>query len=41
MRAEALAQGQDFLTWNDVQKCVDAVNQQVHEEHERKEPRLS
>ncbi|XP_012683975.2 ras GTPase-activating-like protein IQGAP2 isoform X2 [Clupea harengus] len=35
MRAEALAQGQDFLTWNDVQKCVDAVNQQVHEEHER------
>uniref|UniRef100_A0A3B4UUL4 IQ motif containing GTPase activating protein 2 n=1 Tax=Seriola dumerili TaxID=41447 RepID=A0A3B4UUL4_SERDU len=34
-RAEALANGQEFLTWNDVQKCIDAVNVQVHEEHER------
>ncbi|KAL2092383.1 hypothetical protein ACEWY4_012181 [Coilia grayii] len=35
LRAEALAQGQEFLSWNDVQKCIDTVNQQVHEEHER------
>ncbi|XP_028268969.1 ras GTPase-activating-like protein IQGAP2 [Parambassis ranga] len=34
-RAEALADGQEFLTWNDVQKCIDTVNVQVHEEHER------
>lgn len=30
-----LAEGQEFLTWNDVQKCIDTVNVQVHEEHER------
>uniref|UniRef100_A0A3P8VWU5 IQ motif containing GTPase activating protein 2 n=1 Tax=Cynoglossus semilaevis TaxID=244447 RepID=A0A3P8VWU5_CYNSE len=35
MRSEALAKGQEFLTWNDVQKCIDTVNVQVHEEHER------
>ncbi|KAM4616116.1 ras GTPase-activating-like protein IQGAP2 isoform 2-T2 [Polymixia lowei] len=35
LRAEALAEGQEFLTWNDVQKCIDTVNVQVHEEHER------
>uniref|UniRef100_A0A3B5BK75 IQ motif containing GTPase activating protein 2 n=1 Tax=Stegastes partitus TaxID=144197 RepID=A0A3B5BK75_9TELE len=34
-RAEALASGQEFLTWNDVQKCIDTVNIQVQEEHER------
>uniref|UniRef100_A0AAQ5XAQ2 IQ motif containing GTPase activating protein 2 n=1 Tax=Amphiprion ocellaris TaxID=80972 RepID=A0AAQ5XAQ2_AMPOC len=34
-RAEALARGQEFLTWNDVQKCIDTVNIQVQEEHER------
>ncbi|XP_056601465.1 ras GTPase-activating-like protein IQGAP2 [Triplophysa dalaica] len=34
-RAESIAQGQEFLIWNDVQKCIDAVNVQVHEEHER------
>uniref|UniRef100_A0A674MYF3 IQ motif containing GTPase activating protein 2 n=1 Tax=Takifugu rubripes TaxID=31033 RepID=A0A674MYF3_TAKRU len=32
---ETLAKGQEFLTWNDVQKCIDTVNVQVHEEHER------
>lgn len=37
LRGEALASGQEFLTWNDVQKCIDTVNVQVHEEHERKE----
>uniref|UniRef100_A0A674P3W5 IQ motif containing GTPase activating protein 2 n=1 Tax=Takifugu rubripes TaxID=31033 RepID=A0A674P3W5_TAKRU len=35
-RGETLAKGQEFLTWNDVQKCIDTVNVQVHEEHERK-----
>uniref|UniRef100_A0A8C1PSS8 IQ motif containing GTPase activating protein 2 n=1 Tax=Cyprinus carpio TaxID=7962 RepID=A0A8C1PSS8_CYPCA len=35
LRAESLAQDQEFLTWNDVQKCIDSVNVQVHEEHER------
>uniref|UniRef100_A0A8C2EM11 IQ motif containing GTPase activating protein 2 n=1 Tax=Cyprinus carpio TaxID=7962 RepID=A0A8C2EM11_CYPCA len=34
LRAESLAQDQEFLTWNDVQKCIDSVNVQVHEEHE-------
>ncbi|XP_037537000.1 ras GTPase-activating-like protein IQGAP2 [Nematolebias whitei] len=34
-RAETLAKGQEFLTWNDLQKCIDGVNIQVHEEHER------
>uniref|UniRef100_A0A669B2J0 IQ motif containing GTPase activating protein 2 n=2 Tax=Oreochromis niloticus TaxID=8128 RepID=A0A669B2J0_ORENI len=34
-RAEALSKGQEFLTWNDVQKCIDTVNVQVQEEHER------
>ncbi|KAM3868168.1 ras GTPase-activating-like protein IQGAP2 [Diretmus argenteus] len=34
LRVESLAQGQEFLTWNDVQKCIDTVNVQVHEEHE-------
>ncbi|XP_062874278.1 ras GTPase-activating-like protein IQGAP2 [Trichomycterus rosablanca] len=35
LRAESVAQGQEFLTWNDVQKCIDTVNFQVHEENER------
>lgn len=35
-RTEALGKGQEFLTWNDVQKCIDLVNIQVIEEHERK-----
>lgn len=36
-RAETLSKGQEFLTWNDLQKCIDRVNIQVHEEHERKD----
>lgn len=35
-RAETLSKSQEFLTWNDVQKCIDMVNIQVQEEHERK-----
>nr|XP_015827985.2 ras GTPase-activating-like protein IQGAP2 [Nothobranchius furzeri] len=34
-RAETLTKGQEFLSWNDVQKCIDTINIQVHEEHER------
>lgn len=36
LRAESLAQGQEFLTWNDVQRCIDTVNFQVNEENESK-----
>ncbi|KAJ3604708.1 hypothetical protein NHX12_029448 [Muraenolepis orangiensis] len=35
LRAEALGEAKEFLTWNDVQKCIDKVNARVHEEHER------
>uniref|UniRef100_A0A4W5PMW1 IQ motif containing GTPase activating protein 2 n=1 Tax=Hucho hucho TaxID=62062 RepID=A0A4W5PMW1_9TELE len=35
LRAESLSQGLEFLTWSDVQKTIDTVNLQVHEEHER------
>uniref|UniRef100_A0A672QEQ3 Ras GTPase-activating-like protein IQGAP1 n=1 Tax=Sinocyclocheilus grahami TaxID=75366 RepID=A0A672QEQ3_SINGR len=32
--SDSLAQGQEFITWNDVQKCIDTVNVQEQEEHE-------
>uniref|UniRef100_A0A8C4SZ75 IQ motif containing GTPase activating protein 2 n=1 Tax=Erpetoichthys calabaricus TaxID=27687 RepID=A0A8C4SZ75_ERPCA len=35
LKTEAAFQGQDFLTWNDVQKCIDDVNNRVQEEQER------
>uniref|UniRef100_A0A8C7UYI1 IQ motif containing GTPase activating protein 2 n=1 Tax=Oncorhynchus mykiss TaxID=8022 RepID=A0A8C7UYI1_ONCMY len=41
LRAESLSQGLEFLTWNDVQKTIDTVNLQVHEEHERKSSPLT
>ncbi|XP_035292082.1 ras GTPase-activating-like protein IQGAP2 isoform X1 [Anguilla anguilla] len=34
-KAQAISQGREFLTWNDVQKSIDSVNTQVQEEHER------
>lgn len=34
VKAEASAKGQEYLTWNDIQRCIDEVNIQVHEEHE-------
>uniref|UniRef100_A0A3Q2P197 IQ motif containing GTPase activating protein 2 n=1 Tax=Fundulus heteroclitus TaxID=8078 RepID=A0A3Q2P197_FUNHE len=34
-RVETLSKSQEFLSWNDVQKCIDMVNVQVQEEHER------
>lgn len=41
MRLKAAARDQrcDYLTWNDIQACVDQVNFTVQEEHERKIPR--
>ncbi|XP_060611464.2 ras GTPase-activating-like protein IQGAP1 [Anolis sagrei] len=35
LKAEAQAEGTDFITWNDIQSCVDRVNVVVQEEHER------
>lgn len=36
LKAAAREQGCDYLTWNDIQACVDQVNFTVQEEHERK-----
>lgn len=38
LKAAAAEQGCDYLTWNDIQACIDQVNLAVQEEHERKEP---
>ncbi|CAG00272.1 unnamed protein product [Tetraodon nigroviridis] len=35
LKAAAREEGCDFLTWNDIQACVDQVNFTVQEEHER------
>ncbi|NXI75371.1 IQGA1 protein, partial [Rhipidura dahli] len=35
LKAQASAEGNEFITWNDIQSCVDHVNKIVHEEHER------
>ncbi|NXC89482.1 IQGA1 protein, partial [Cercotrichas coryphoeus] len=35
LKAERRAEGNEFITWNDIQSCVDHVNKVVHEEHER------
>lgn len=37
LKAAAREEGGDFLTWNDIQACVDQVNASVQEEHERKD----
>ncbi|XP_075597260.1 ras GTPase-activating-like protein IQGAP2 isoform X2 [Balearica regulorum gibbericeps] len=33
--SEASSQGQDYLSWNDIQNCIDMVNMQIQEENER------
>lgn len=38
LRAAARDDGCDYLTWNDIQACVDQVNFTVQEEHEREAP---
>uniref|UniRef100_A0A3Q3ASE7 IQ motif containing GTPase activating protein 1 n=2 Tax=Kryptolebias marmoratus TaxID=37003 RepID=A0A3Q3ASE7_KRYMA len=35
LKAAAREEGNDFLTWNDIQACIDQVNLAVQEEHER------
>ncbi|NXM61557.1 IQGA1 protein, partial [Illadopsis cleaveri] len=35
LKAERNAEGNEFITWNDIQSCVDHVNKVVREEHER------
>lgn len=39
LKAAARAEGNDYLTWNDIQACIDQVNLTVQEEHERKRRR--
>lgn len=36
LKAQAHTEGNEFITWNDIQSCVDRVNVVVHEEHESK-----
>lgn len=35
LKAQAHAENNEFITWNDIQACVDQVNLVVQEEHER------
>ncbi|XP_010190700.1 PREDICTED: ras GTPase-activating-like protein IQGAP1 [Mesitornis unicolor] len=35
LKAQTRAEGNEFITWNDIQSCVDQVNVVVREEHER------
>ncbi|NWI52184.1 IQGA1 protein, partial [Calyptomena viridis] len=35
LKVQTSAKGNEFITWNDIQSCVDHVNKVVHEEHER------
>ncbi|KAJ8340322.1 hypothetical protein SKAU_G00349550 [Synaphobranchus kaupii] len=35
LKAAAREEGSEYLTWNDIQACVDQVNNTVQEEHER------
>ncbi|NXF41243.1 IQGA2 protein, partial [Nyctibius bracteatus] len=34
IKSEASSQGQDYLSWNDIQNCIDMVNMQIQEENE-------
>uniref|UniRef100_A0A7M4E8N0 Ras GTPase-activating-like protein IQGAP1 n=1 Tax=Crocodylus porosus TaxID=8502 RepID=A0A7M4E8N0_CROPO len=36
LKAQAHMEGNEFITWNDIQSCVDRMNIVVHEEHESK-----
>uniref|UniRef100_A0A8B9PIE6 IQ motif containing GTPase activating protein 1 n=1 Tax=Apteryx owenii TaxID=8824 RepID=A0A8B9PIE6_APTOW len=35
LKAQTRVEGNEFITWNDIQSCIDRVNIVVHEEHER------
>lgn len=41
IKLETLSQGQENLTWNEIQNCIDMVNIQIQEENERKYGTLS
>ncbi len=34
LKAASREEGGDYLTWNDIQACVDQVNSTIQEEHE-------
>lgn len=36
VKQEALSQGQDTLSWNEIQNCIDMINVQIQEENDRK-----
>lgn len=36
VKKEALSQGQDTLSWNEIQNCIDMINVQIQEENDRK-----
>ncbi|XP_073933357.1 ras GTPase-activating-like protein IQGAP2 [Castor canadensis] len=35
LKLEALSQGQDKLSWNEIQNCIDMINTQIQEENDR------
>ncbi|XP_032070317.1 ras GTPase-activating-like protein IQGAP2 isoform X1 [Thamnophis elegans] len=35
IKLEALSQGQEHLSWNDIQNCIDMVNTQIQEENDK------
>ncbi|XP_052599487.1 ras GTPase-activating-like protein IQGAP2 isoform X2 [Peromyscus californicus insignis] len=35
LKKEVLSQGQDTLSWNEIQNCVDVINVQIQEENDR------
>ncbi|KAK7811685.1 hypothetical protein U0070_022328, partial [Myodes glareolus] len=35
VKKEALSQGQDTLSWNEIQNCIDMINVQIQEENDR------
>ncbi|XP_043831773.1 ras GTPase-activating-like protein IQGAP2 [Dromiciops gliroides] len=35
IKSEASSQGQDYLSWNEIQNCIDMVNAEIQEENER------
>ncbi|XP_026573639.1 ras GTPase-activating-like protein IQGAP2 isoform X3 [Pseudonaja textilis] len=35
IKLEALSQGQQYLSWNDIQNCIDMVNTQIQEENDK------
>ena len=41
IKLEALSQGQDSLSWNEIQNCIDMVNVEIQEENDREYGRVS